>query len=306
MVRAYIKLKKDWMGVNPLPEKLILGKEDWLYLADYGTADDCRRVLPFVPAELDILRARMEKTAETLRMNGIKFMLVIAPDKHSIYPEYLPDNVVPINDLSRLDQFTEAMAGVDFPYIDLRSPLLAQKPCQSLYLTRESHWSDSGAFLGYTEIIERAKRLLPGINQVTLNDCHVFNGFNANLDLAKLLGASESISEPSIRIQPTNYNNIQRSAPAVAFPPGQDRNPEYAFTLKNDSLPNAPTAVIFRDSFTSAMIPFLARSFSSITFISNRTVDMKFVLAEKPDIVIVVSVERHIDLLKNQRPFLSE
>ena len=43
---------------------------------------------------------------------------------------------------------------------------------------------------------------------------------------------------------------------------------------------------MFRDSFGSALIPFLAEHFSEVVFQWNRDVDPRVVRREKPDIVI--------------------
>jgi len=55
-----------------------------------------------------------------------------------------------------------------------------------------------------------------------------------------------------------------------------------------------PRAVMFRDSFTSWLAPFLSEHFSRIVYIWQNDFDASAVLAEKPDVVIHEIVGRHL------------
>ena len=45
-------------------------------------------------------------------------------------------------------------------------------------------------------------------------------------------------------------------------------------------------AIVFRDSFATALVPFLAEHFREVTFSWNRDVDPSAVLRIRPDVVI--------------------
>src|SRR5690606_25145913 len=66
-------------------------------------------------------------------------------------------------------------------------------------------------------------------------------------------------------------------------------------------------ALIFRDSFFTALVPYFSRQFKRSTYIWNRldfTTLSEFVEKERPDIVIDQVVERTLPYLPNGRPFL--
>ena len=63
------------------------------------------------------------------------------------------------------------------------------------------------------------------------------------------------------------------------------------------SLAATGTAVIFRDSFTQGMIPFLAPAFSRCVFVWNPFVDYDLVSQENPVLVLNVMAERFLPVV---------
>ena len=64
--------------------------------------------------------------------------------------------------------------------------------------------------------------------------------------------------------------------------------------------PGAPRALIFRDSFGSAMIPFLSEHFSRAVYVWQNDFDTALAADERPAVVIQEWVGRH---LYNQTPY---
>ena len=58
--------------------------------------------------------------------------------------------------------------------------------------------------------------------------------------------------------------------------------------------PRLPRAVIFRDSFTDALLPLLFEHFRSAVYVSEKTFDRGVIEREKPEVVITEMVERSI------------
>jgi len=57
--------------------------------------------------------------------------------------------------------------------------------------------------------------------------------------------------------------------------------------------PRAPKLLVFRDSFTTRMIPFLSPEFSEVQYIwKNDELDRQRIILESPDIVIMQIIER--------------
>ncbi|MGL5703371.1 MAG: hypothetical protein ACRCW5_09660, partial [Cetobacterium sp.] len=68
---------------------------------------------------------------------------------------------------------------------------------------------------------------------------------------------------------------------------------------------NKPLKVlVFRDSFTSAMIPYISETFGEVEYIWSHSVNahQQKIKEYKPDIVIHEMVERYIGVLENNSP----
>ncbi len=69
---------------------MLIGKEDWLYYTGENNIQDHECTMPFTKTELAAIRERLLAWNERLQQRGIRFYVVIAPNKESIYPQYLP------------------------------------------------------------------------------------------------------------------------------------------------------------------------------------------------------------------------
>lgn len=299
LVKSYILLKRDVLGVSPLPEKVVLGKEEWLYLADYGAMDDYRNVRPFSKVQLDSIQSNLRYLSKSLAENGIKLYVAVVPDKHTIYPDYLPTNVKKIRAESRLQQLNARLGGEnEFEFINLTDTLLASRKFGFLYFREESHWNDLGAFIGYQKIMRIIKQDFPTIQPLTMDSCRTYSGFEKDLDLAKLLGANPNLTESTYRITPVNSEHIYRAETGVDIPPAKRFNPFYAFRKVNP-WSSSPACVVYRDSFFDAVTPFWEQTFSQSTFVWTNDVDLRYVKSQPVRLVLIEIAERHIDLLSN-------
>jgi hypothetical protein len=120
-------------------------------------------------------------------------------------------------------------------------------------------------------------------------------------DCARLLGVDHDLGEEFLKLVPRRPYTTQGTsegfppAPAVISPP-------FAMFQANARLPRA---LMFCDSFTVGMFPFLAQHFQRIAFIWQvfPTFDPAAVEREHPDIVIQEMVERKLqypDMVKHQ------
>jgi len=297
LVKAYIKLKKDFFKISPLPEKVLIGKSGWLFLTDYGAMDDYRNVRPFLNTQLDSIETYLTKVAHDLREKQMRLYVIVVPDKHTIYPEYLPENVRKIRSTSRLQQLEERLKSkFDFEFINLTDTLLSSKQQGYLYYKQESHWNDLGTFIGYQKVMKSMKKDFPKLNVVELATCKVYLSAESDLDLAKLLGEPIEYTESTQRIEPANGDQIIRVESGVTIPPAKRLNPNYAFRKVNSGV-TGPSVLVYRDSFFGSLVPFFEQSFAESTYIWTNDVELAYAKQESTQVVVLQIAERHIDLL---------
>ena len=91
-VDAFETIRLHVLGEKEFPN-VVIGKNDWLYYTGEDNIRDYECTSPFTKKELISLVERLQGWDEQLRGMGIDFYVLIAPNKESIYPQYLPDDI---------------------------------------------------------------------------------------------------------------------------------------------------------------------------------------------------------------------
>lgn len=149
------------MGISIKPGQAILGKNDWFFLGnDYALSID-QYIGKNKPSDAEIsLKLSVLKQMNNLsQQHDIPFLVVIAPDKQEVYPEYLPNNLHKSPNPNRLERLQNAMLTNKIDFIDLRQKEIDAKNTigkryGDLYLKGDSHWNYLGAYVAYQAIAD--------------------------------------------------------------------------------------------------------------------------------------------------------
>jgi hypothetical protein len=120
--------------------QVLAGRDGWLFLQDELNRA-CGPPIPFEQA-----LARWRALVATIRASGRDVVLIVAPDKASVYPEHLPASYVSddcaLAAKRRLWRLFDG-GGV----VELRDALVAQKASagDDLYARKDSHWTTLGS-----------------------------------------------------------------------------------------------------------------------------------------------------------------
>jgi hypothetical protein len=107
-------------------------------------------------------------------------------------------------------------------------------------------------------------------------------------DLAQMLGLGAVFTEDDLRLEPRHPRAARVIEPV---PASRDLMDARVVTERAGDLGRA---LVFRDSFASAMIPFLSEHFSRAVYLWQNDVDPAVVVAEHPDVVVQQWVGRHL------------
>ena len=120
-----------------------------------------RGTLPF-DAGPEAVAREFARRHDALAARGIAYVVVVVPEKFTIYPEHLPAWVVraPQTPLDRVAAAVRADGRVRF--VDLRAPLVAAKGAEPVYYLTDSHWNVRGASVGYEALMREVQAALPG------------------------------------------------------------------------------------------------------------------------------------------------
>jgi len=272
------------LGVSPSPT-VIRGKDGWLFYADDGALDDYLNTSPFSPAELETWTVTLQHAQDWLAARGVVYLFVIAPDKHVVYPEFLPDTIRRTGRVSRTDTLVAYLrAHSSVPVLDLRPALVDAKRDARIYHRTDSHWNDLGAFAASQQILSRLRDVAgatwPGLAP---DDPGAFERRDARvpgMDLAAMLGLEAWVSEDDPRLRP------RRPAAHVVEPAHPDAGNVGARIATEHPRASLPRAVVFRDSFGSTLVPFLSEHFSRALYLWEYDVDPRVIERERPQVVI--------------------
>jgi hypothetical protein len=272
LIRWQALARVKWLGDSSSPS-VILGKDGWLFDgANIGlrqgagplTEDQIARWQQVLIARKDWLAAR-----------GIKYLFVVVPGKGEVYPEFLPEFGLP-SQVSRQDQLIAALRGSTVEILDLRPSLLAAKHAQLVYLKTDTHWNSFGSFVGYETIIKELSRSFPVLHPLAESDLQFSRPSTVSGNLARMLGLYDSITEQVIGVSTGD------SQPIVD---GNSANPNEMAESEQQAA-TLPRLVMFRDSFSTSMIPFLSRHFSRAVYVWQQQLDRQLIETEHPAVVI--------------------
>lgn len=287
LVRLQARARVDALGTSPTPDVLI-GREPWLFYGTDGAIEDITGVRPFSAAELDAWRDTLQHTQDWLADRGIPYLFVIAPDKPWIYPEALPDGLNRHAERARVNQLVAHLAAHStVRVLDLRPSLEAARESERLYYHTDTHWNELGAYVAYREIMSRVGPQI-GESPRPRTDFAARPVSKTGYDLARMLGLGRVLVEDEVQLDPANGRVARVVEPVDAV--RALMNPR----VVTEGPPHGPSALVFRDSFGSAVIPFLAEHFSRAVFVWQNNFEPALVDSERPTVVIQEWVSRHL------------
>lgn len=290
MIKGYSRYRFCLYHDSPVPDKVLVGRNNWLYSTEDGAIEDYRGMTPFTGEELHTIKANLEKRQTFLSQRNIRYYLLIAPNKTSIYPEYMPRRINRYSTTDRWEQLRQYLAdSCSVPVLDMEPVLLQAKQHQPLYFKTDLHWNNHGAFLAYTQLMQRIHADFPSLRPLSRENFTVLARPKTDGDMARMIGIEHIPDTEYI------YQSLKPTPFAYLPPPVYPTyiSPEAAIvTAVNDTL--LPRALVFRDSYTSYMIPFLSPHFHRCVYLWTHSFDYVIVEQEKPDIVVHELAEKLI------------
>lgn len=151
--------------------KVVLGKDDWLYFAGENEALYNYKK-KHTEEELKLYFNILENRTESFAEQGTHYYMIIAPNKQSIYPEYMPEYLQKLNENSEYDQISEYFSNNSLNInIDVKKALLKEKQKGNLvFYKTDTHWNDYAAFIAYQEIMIKFEKRYPELKPMSLAD----------------------------------------------------------------------------------------------------------------------------------------
>jgi alginate O-acetyltransferase complex protein AlgJ len=287
---------------SPVPNKVFIGIDDWLYLNnyDYNTSHK----VDLSERQLTDFLEEFKRRRDFLKQQNCALYVYIIPSKRKVYPEYA-GNRVPIDpdQGAQLEAYIKKNSDLSVTY--LLPTFLNEKRTDApfLYYKTDNHWTDYGAFLAYQKIMEDLKNEFPDLKPLTPDDLISKDEIASGGNTAQMMGAESYYTEHQHHLEVAKKQAIPGERKNYAFTGDFDKTQfEKQFDTENKEL---PSALFIRDSFGDALFPFLSQSFSHSTFIFDLwryQLNEEIVKREKPKVLVYLITEPLLlNLLKNSR-----
>lgn len=277
---------------NESPDaRAVVGKEDWFYF------DNCNSLLDAI-GKAEISDELVEKGAwhfyqnwQMLKSKNIDYLVVIAADKSTVYPEFLPD-YMQAKGPHRMDKFIAALKKIDenFPILDLRPVMLEAKKKEIIYQKTDTHWNKRGAHSGYVEILNRINMKPYLRNQFEDRQDHQLRG-----DISDIMGVDTTNIDYDLKPKFELSYKLHSEVPEAmkAF-----HNPQFT-TNKNKNL---PVLFAYKDSYFSDLIPFTSNHFSKAYYVNEFPCDINYEIVKNfyPNVLIHEFWEGRIEIILNR------
>lgn len=285
--------------------QVIIGKEGFLFLGN-----DYKKVLDKIQGTYFYTQNDIKKWSNQLKniqnwyeARDIKFVITIAPNKHSVYKDKLP-NWININDKTITDDIVLFAKKKNINILDLRNTLIKQNKPQ-LYFSTDTHWNNKGASIAYKETIKYINKIYH--TNYKIADYNLSNIGEGSGDLSKFLKISSLLSknyEINYKFNFINESevcqgNIDKKYQLKKCKNSKNHNMNIEIKDKymiNRTSLNKYKLLLLCDSFGTANSKPYNETFSTIWKFHYKRINgqslSSFIHKHKPDIVIYQIVER--------------
>ncbi len=270
-IYADIKLKLFDEG----NDQVVAGRDGFLFFSD--TVPDFVGSELLTDGEIDEIADALSELASALDSSGTKLLFICAPNKNSIYPEKMPSNYIYNGESRDIDRLYTALSKRGVEYIDLRDVLAVAKETTLIYHKRDTHWNGEGA-----RIATEAALLSLGVTPVDLSAREKTTVYDFDGDLDALLYPKKKLYDENVV-----YDFAGLYVYTSAFSTAMDM----VITTRGGG---EGRLLMYRDSFGSAMLPYLASSFRESKLLRGTPYDISEIERYSPDYVIIEIAERNI------------
>ncbi len=286
LVESYRKIKYT-LGDKVYPNAVI-GKEGWIFHTENLSLRNYQRYDPLSVSNIKTIVRVLDAIDEKVKAYGGTFLVVIPPDKSTVYPQYMPEEIAVIGDVTSLDRLIDRVNNyTDIQLLDLGPALINASEVFQVYYKTDTHWNCIGAYYAYEEILSKLAKVSPELKPYSLNDFAITDSPGMQLDLAKMIEVDTRENfmsmTPNFGVEVSQYPNPYPEIETLQM-----------FVNANKELPEL---IIFHDSFYLVCLDsYIKPAFGRVISTPYKDLELSEMLnlieSEQPKVVILELVER--------------
>jgi SGNH hydrolase-like domain, acetyltransferase AlgX len=284
-----------WTPLIPPPEreKVLVGKSDWLFLIR-----DSNDVIGQQTGRVQLGEQARQEWKElllrrllTIKRAATTWHTLVIPDKEIVYPEYLPEEIVPA-ETRPVHEVLAVAEAVEAPFSYALEALQEAKRAHNLYPRTDSHWNYRGSLVAHRHLCDLIAG--SGIAILPLDEDEI------EWSEPEIAGGLGGKMHPP-QISPIAWAALRSHRSRLVFD-NQVVN-HGRVTIFEQEEPG-PTCVLFGESFAQHLVLFLKESFRRLVYVHTSMLVEEIIEVEHPDVVISLPVERFLIKVPDDGPGL--
>jgi alginate O-acetyltransferase complex protein AlgJ len=266
-------------------EKVAFGRQGWLYLRRDSNdilGQQTGRV-KFDSAQLAEWRRVLENRVAASKRLGVTWSCLVAADKESVYPEYLPEGIIPAA-RRPVHEFLDLAGEVGAPVGYALDRLLPAKRECELYARTDTHWNYRGAYIAYRALCDDLLRQGVDLDIVEEQEVEWID--------AMVEGDLGSKVLPEPQVGPTIRVGLKR--PARGYLVADNEVSNHGRVVSFEQAERGRTCVIFGESFANHLLPFLKETFERVVFVHTSMFVTEIIEREQAHVVLSLPLERFL------------
>lgn len=260
-------------------QRVTLGRSGMLFLTD--TVDDFTQSRPMTDAQIMQAADTLQALNTAVCKKGSCLIVLIAPNKNSVYPQYMPFYTLKGTGESDLERLQQELAKRQIIYIDALSVLKSAK--ERVYHLTDTHWNDAGALMVYRALITVIANGAPYEDYADI----AFSDALWSGDLERM--ARPLSAQPEITRAVTIERRYRTRKPIRTL---DDMAISTTCDAKGDAL-----VLMSHDSFGKALFPMLANGTDELSYVRERDIDKLIELSQGTNCVVYEIAQRNLRLL---------
>ncbi len=267
----------------------IFGRRDWLFYSGNSSEDYYRGTNLFSIEEMEAWKNKFEQLNAVCREKGIELVVMAAPNKEQMYPEYMPTYQI-ASAQKRQDIFLDYMkANSSVRYLYPKAELTTTKIFYDVFYKQDTHWNALGGFTGAMAVYRAL-----GLQSMNVFELDVTETKRKGGDLSSFSGYTSEYRDWKI-----NYKtNIEAEAEYFENHVTSSPTELSRFTAK-DATYKDKKLVVIGDSFRHALSGVMSKDFGVSVFAHRNELPYETpVVMEalrglgKGDVLLLMAVER--------------
>lgn len=269
-------------------DDVIVGKDGYLFYTSSLDTFTGRQAMN--SRQLENAAVDLKLLQDILKAEGVRFVFTIAPNKNSLYGEYMPSRYQASAGQRPVTGLTPLLKEYDVNYVDLFE-ILGSKD-EVLYHKTDSHWNNRGAALAAYSLLQAGGAPAEDYGQGSSEIRNDFQG-----DLFAMICPAFKDHEPEIY--------YEREMTYKYLTDIQSNYDPLILTENPGAASDACSIVVFRDSFGNSLLPFLADQAGDAYFSRSMPIEAKTAAERGADLLIWEIVERNLPMLQKEAPVIA-